>query len=165
MDRVFSVEDISDPFWGPSPATSAVAAGGGGGERRMMSRSSSEWMFEKFLEQEAAVPKSPNLNPNPSPNLNPNNNPCASSAGSSNFSSSQREGRVGGDDEVVEIKKPQIPAAAAGSLPSSSDPTVDVDPREYAAMLKQKLDMYCHAVAIARVICFLFEFETPSSGD
>ncbi|ONK67451.1 uncharacterized protein A4U43_C05F200 [Asparagus officinalis] len=105
----------------------------------MMNRSPSEWFFQKFLEEEAVRS---NLNPNPSPNPNI---ACASSAVSSNLSSSRRDG---GDDEVVEIKKPLI--AAVGSVPSSSDPTADVDPGEYAAMLKQKLDMYCHAVAIAR---------------
>ncbi|ONK64979.1 uncharacterized protein A4U43_C07F32150 [Asparagus officinalis] len=103
-----------------------------------MNRSPSEWFFEKFLEEEAAVAKSPNLNPNPDPGPNPNN-PCPSSVVSSNF-----------DDEIVEIKKPQI--SAVGSVPpsTSSDPTAEVDPKEYAAMLKQKLDLYCHAVAVAR---------------
>lgn len=104
----------------------------------MMSRSPSEWFFEKFLE-EAAVAESPNPDPNPS-------NPCASTAVSSNLSSSK-----GGDDEVVEIKKPQVPAVGAMPAASSSDPTADVDPSKYAAILKHKLDMYCHAVARARV--------------
>lgn len=143
MDRIFSVEGMSELFWAPSPATSAVASGGGG-ERSVMNRCSSEWLLEKFLQEEVPVPESPNLNPNPN-----TSNPCASSA--SNFSSARRDGGAGGDDEVVEIEKPHIPAV--GTVP----PPSDIDPGEYAAMLKQKFDMYCQAVVKARVFfTFLF---------
>ncbi|KAJ6797087.1 light-inducible protein CPRF2-like [Iris pallida] len=110
----------------------------------MMGRSPSEWMLEKFLECGDAVPEAPPLPP-PPPTRNQNPNPSfpVASVSSSNFSS----------DEVVEIKNsrsapPPPPPVAAQIAPA--DPAPDVDPGEYAAMLKQKLDMYCHAVALAR---------------
>ncbi|KAJ6808164.1 light-inducible protein CPRF2-like [Iris pallida] len=146
MERVF--EEISDPFW-----ASATSAAGGGLGPRMMGRSPSEWMLEKFLECGDAVPEAPPLPP-PPPTRNQNPNPSfpVASVSSSNFSS----------DEVVEIKNsrsapPPPPPVAAQIAPA--DPAPDVDPGEYAAMLKQKLDMYCHAVALARVLFFNFEHD------
>ncbi|KAG6480378.1 bZIP transcription factor RISBZ2-like [Zingiber officinale] len=50
-----------------------------------------------------------------------------------------------GPDEVVEIEGP-VSAAA----PQRSDPSAAVDPAEYASMLKEKLDLYCAAVALSR---------------
>ncbi|RRT68585.1 hypothetical protein B296_00007932 [Ensete ventricosum] len=126
-----------------------------------MSRCPSEWYLEKFLEEAAACSA-----PSPNPSLNANQNNCnmtpdppsavssasnpdagpnlapdpsaSSSTAGSNFCGPQRaSGRVG-NGEVVEIKDPFGPPAA-------------VDPRNYQALLKQKLDMICAAVAISRV--------------
>ncbi|KAJ6832804.1 light-inducible protein CPRF2-like [Iris pallida] len=135
MERVF--EERSDPFWVPSPAASSLA---GGIDRRMMSRSPSEWLLEKFLEGGDNVLEAPPLPPPPPPR-NPNPNFPVASVVSSNFSS----------DEVVEINNPRPapPPPPVAKIPPA-DPAPDVDPGEYAAMLKQKLDMYCHAVALAR---------------
>ncbi|KAL5712428.1 hypothetical protein ACHQM5_014603 [Ranunculus cassubicifolius] len=45
MDRVFSVEEISNPFWqSPSSSSSMV-------EDPKMNRSASEWAFQRFLEE------------------------------------------------------------------------------------------------------------------
>ncbi|KAJ0966436.1 hypothetical protein J5N97_027574 [Dioscorea zingiberensis] len=138
MERVFSVDEISEPFWAPSPAPSAaeVAAGAGAG-RGPMNRSPSEWFFEKFLE-EAAVRDSSLISSmktagNPSPNSD--SNPNASVA------SSVVSSKGGGGGDVAEVKRQPQQAA---------DLVEDVDPGEYAALLKQKLDMYCAAVAMSR---------------
>ncbi|RWW88109.1 hypothetical protein BHE74_00003029 [Ensete ventricosum] len=133
-----------------------------------MSRCPSEWYLEKFLEEAAACSA-----PSPNPSLNANQNNCnmtpdppsavssasnpdagpnlapdpsaSSSTAGSNFCGPQRaSGRVG-NGEVVEIKDPFGPPAA-------------VDPRNYQALLKQKLDMICAAVAISRVMD-LVEFQ------
>lgn len=50
-------------------------------------------------------------------------------------------------DEVVEIEGPVSAAALQRSEPSAA-----VDPVEYASMLKEKLDLYCAAVAFSRVL-------------
>ncbi|KAF0912761.1 hypothetical protein E2562_018999 [Oryza meyeriana var. granulata] len=129
MDRVFSVEEISDPFWVPPPPQSssaqqqdgggAVASGGGaggGGGGNAMNRCPSEWYFQKFLEE--AVLDSPV--PDPSP-------------------------RAGAGGMVpLDVKQPQLEAAAGAATGAV------VDPMEYNAMLKQKLEKDLAAVAMWR---------------
>lgn len=133
------MDEITDSFWAPSPAPSAAdVAAGAGASRGPMNRSPSEWFFEKFLE-EAAIRGSSSLSStkvagNPSPNPDSNPNASVSSKG-------------GVDDDVVEIKRPLL---------QEGDPPTDVDPGEYAALLKKKLDMYCAAVAMPRVCLFVF---------
>ncbi|CAN6297456.1 unnamed protein product [Urochloa humidicola] len=133
MERVFSVEEIPNPYWAPpqpqAPATGAVAApggaGGGGGaggtgeEVGAMNRCSSEWYFQKFLEE--AVLDSPG--------------PVAG------------VGRGGGGVgvELAESKPMGMGVAAAAAASSGV-----VDPVEYNAMLKQKLEKDLAAVAMWR---------------
>ncbi|XP_008786079.2 bZIP transcription factor RISBZ2-like isoform X2 [Phoenix dactylifera] len=154
MERVFSADEISDSFWAASPAAAGLPSpAAGGGPRGPMNRSPSEWYFEKFLEvaEEAAI-HSTTPPPPPNPNLNPNYNPNTAPASvvASNCSDGGRkDGGTGGDDELGEIKVPAVVAAAAPQRPPS-DPPADVDPQEYAALLKQKLAMYCAAVAQCR---------------
>ncbi|KAF7138906.1 hypothetical protein RHSIM_Rhsim07G0075400 [Rhododendron simsii] len=63
MDRVFSVDDIADQFWSPPPAvrlsdeeemTTTTSSSTSSQAMMMMNRSSSEWAFQRFL-QEAQV--------------------------------------------------------------------------------------------------------------
>lgn len=121
MDRVFSVDEMSDPFW-----ASANAPAG----NTMMNRSSSEWAFQRFL-QEASV-------------VEENHTPSSSS------SSLKTAGvdRVERADRVFEIKDNEIPA--------KSDPPCDApdNSKEYQE-LKRRLDLACAAVALARVIADL----------
>uniref|UniRef100_A0A0D9W052 BZIP domain-containing protein n=1 Tax=Leersia perrieri TaxID=77586 RepID=A0A0D9W052_9ORYZ len=136
MDRVFSVEEISDPFWSaPAPAHQQdggggggagagggrAGGGGGGGGANAMNRCPSEWYFQKFLEE--AVLDSPV--PNPSPR---------GEAGGTM--------RGAGGVVPVDVKQPQLSAAAGTSAV--------VDPVEYNAMLKQKLEKDLAAVAMWR---------------
>ncbi|XP_066333689.1 bZIP transcription factor RISBZ2-like [Miscanthus floridulus] len=125
MERVFSVEEIPNPYWAPphpqSAAAGAVAPPGGGGgvgdAAGAMNRCPSEWYFQKFLEQ--AVLDSPG--------------PVAGVG----------RGSVGAGAEAAESKPlgAAAPAAASSSV---------VDPVEYNAMLKQKLEKDLAAVAIWR---------------
>lgn len=55
MDRVFSVEDISDQFWSP-PAREESS-------KLMMNRSDSEWAFQSFLQQASALESEPPSQP------------------------------------------------------------------------------------------------------
>ena len=127
MDRVFSVEEIPDPYWAqPSPrapggASAANANGqqpGGGGEGGAMNRCPSEWYFQKFLEE--AVLDSP-AGGNPSP-------------------------MDGASGSVVGAEVKQHPA-----VPAPAPVPAVVDPVEYNAMLKQKLEKDLAAVAMWRV--------------
>uniref|UniRef100_A0A0A9DSQ7 Ohp1 n=1 Tax=Arundo donax TaxID=35708 RepID=A0A0A9DSQ7_ARUDO len=123
MERVFSVEEIPNPYCVPpqpqAPASGAVAAPGGGGVAAgdgagAMNRCPSEWYFQKFLEE--AVLDSPR--------------PGAG------------VGRGLGGVEAAESK---LPVGAPGAASSSV-----VDPVEYNAMLKQKLEKDLAAVAMWR---------------
>ncbi|XP_072952012.1 bZIP transcription factor RISBZ2-like [Typha angustifolia] len=169
MERVFSVEEISDPFWVPPPGSAAqpavagVGAAGSDEAHGSLNRSPSEWYFQKFLE-ESAVPGAPSppvepANPNPNPRCNPSSSIRPGVAGvpvsvvtpNSSGSGGRLEGRIGGDDGGLEIKAPMPVVAAAGPHSQPLDVVkTDVDPGEYAALLKQKLDMFCAAVAISR---------------
>ncbi|KAK8952860.1 Basic leucine zipper 10 [Platanthera guangdongensis] len=169
MEKPFPVEE-PDLFWAPSPA---------GIDRSMMNQSPPEWDFEKFLEEVIHYPILDSY-PKPLPNHDPK--PISTSPVSSFGSSSIRRdggGAVRGEDEVVEIKKPHHPTAAQFV---QSEPRTSADPEEYAAYLKQKLDMYCAAVAKSRGSSIatqgsslaesrpqlpdplLVEFETPVKG-
>jgi hypothetical protein len=133
MERVFSVEEIPNPYWAPpqpqAAAAGAVAApgggvrGGGGGaggvgdDMGAMNRCSSEWYFQKFLEE--AVLDSPG--------------PVASVGSGC--------GGVGVGIEAAESKPLGVAAASSSA----------VDPVEYNAMLKQKLEKDLAAVAMWRV--------------
>ena len=159
MERVFSVDEMSDSFWAAAAGLPSPAAGGR--PRGLMNRSPSEWYFEKFLEvaeEEAAIPRTTPPSP-ANPNLDPdyNRNPPPASAVASNSSGGGRkDGGRGGEDELVEIKEPAVVAAAAPPQGPPSDPPADVDPKEYVALLKQRLDLYCAAVATCRVKPYIF---------
>lgn len=60
MDRVFSVDDIADQFWSPPPAVrlsdeeEMTTTSSSSQAMMMMNRSSSEWAFERFLQEAQA---------------------------------------------------------------------------------------------------------------
>lgn len=132
MERVFSVEEIPNPYWVPphpqSAAAGAVAAPAGEAAG-LMNRCPSEWYFQKFLEE--AVLDSP-----------------VPVAGAS-------RGSVGAGVEAAERKTPGTAAAAAAS-------SSVVDPVEYNAMLKQKLEKDLAAVALWRVCPLAFSCSSPA---
>lgn len=122
MDRVFSVEEISDPFWSSSHSSSSAAESSNNNNNNnnnnKMNRSSSEWAFQRFLEE---VSISQN---NPSQSL---------SSTSSSF-----------NEKPIEIKDALL------SDPSLND-NGPIDPEEYQQILKKRLDLACAAVALSRV--------------
>jgi len=148
MDRVFSVDDdIGDHFWSTpptaelgvdSPTSAATAAIS---YSKMMNRSSSEWAFQRFLQEAAGTTTS-------SPPLPPT---MASSSSSSH------------QNDVVEIKDENLSTPnlnsstalnskpAATSFASAPPQNIPVDAEEYQAFLKNRLDLACAAVALTRV--------------
>ncbi|XVF71908.1 hypothetical protein PTKIN_Ptkin12aG0077800 [Pterospermum kingtungense] len=131
MNTVFSVDDFSDTFWA-APASEAAAE---------MSRSQSEWALERFLEEFSgagvAIPGSRAAENVIGPSL----------AAPQPSVSKTKEGD--GDGDVVEIKKPNN--QNHNPAPSEPTPTVPIDSDEYRAILKNKLDQACAAVALSRV--------------
>jgi hypothetical protein len=123
MERVFSVEEIPNPYWAqPSPRDSGAANAHPGGEGAM-NRSSSEWYFQKFLE-DAVLDSPAGDNPIPMPGAS--------------------GGVIGG--EAAEVRNIAVPVPAPAPATSAV-----VDPVEYNAMLKQQLEKDLAAVAMWRV--------------
>ncbi|KAI3911739.1 hypothetical protein MKX01_029500 [Papaver californicum] len=92
-------------------------------KNQMMNRSSSEWTFQKFL-QEAET----------------HTLPSSSSS-------------VNNNEEVVEIKEPLIlhpPPHHSQPSDLSANGSVPIDSEEYQAILKRRLEMACAAVALSR---------------
>ncbi|CAA0816756.1 Basic leucine zipper 63 [Striga hermonthica] len=127
MDRVFSVDEIPDQFWSPpirlddadvEPASSCAAAS----SSSKMNRSSSEWAFQRFL-QEAASPDHD----------------------SAPLKTDAAVGIKGSNHHYNGNQQPQVAAAAAGPPPN-----IPIDSEEYQAFLKSRLDLACAAVALTR---------------
>ncbi|OMO78409.1 hypothetical protein CCACVL1_14431 [Corchorus capsularis] len=127
MNTVFSVDDFSDPFWAASAAEG-------------MSRSQSEWALEKFLEEFSSTGGA-------IPGSRVGENVIGSSLAASQLSVSKAE-EGDRDGDVVEIKRPNN----QNHNPPPSDPTpgIPADSDEYRAILKNKLDQACAAVALSR---------------
>ncbi|XP_028770658.1 light-inducible protein CPRF2 isoform X2 [Neltuma alba] len=133
MDRVFSVDEISDQFWSPPTST-------GTHEPSQMNRSASEWAFQRFL-QEASVSSptstaSSSLPPHPNDDrpLHIKDQPKQDPALNTGVSRLQNDGPVQAN---VPSTPPSIP-----NIPVNSD--------DYQAYLKNKLNLACAAVALSR---------------
>ncbi|XP_024025188.1 light-inducible protein CPRF2 [Morus notabilis] len=137
MDRVFSVEEISDLFWSPPPSTSKA-----NDESSKMNRSSSEWAFQKFL-QEASVSEASPSRPPPPP---------SSSAS------------AGDENDVVEIKVKENSELLRNPASFSGHANTPVDSEDYQAFLKSKLNLACAAVAMSRG-CFGKIQDSAASAD
>ncbi|KAI3937356.1 hypothetical protein MKW98_001927 [Papaver atlanticum] len=138
MERVFSVEEISHPFWTPTPQIP------GGGEDHHMKRSSSEWAFQRFL-QEAVTSPTNSLSSSTSNTVVPLFPPSTLLPSSSSRSP---------DEEVIEIKDNHNHHHIQNHHPlPSSDPLLKspIDAKEYQEILKQRLTQACAAVAMSRV--------------
>lgn len=146
MHIVFSVDDLTESFWPVSaPAPSPGSAPAPAPSQNMaegMTRSQSEWAFHRLLNELSGSDSSATNNaiersPPPVQSL------------------SRLEEAVDETEDVVEIQKPQnhrrLPADDQGNRnrAPSSDPldSAGVDPNQYHAILKSKLELACAAVA------------------
>nr|UYI34514.1 basic leucine-zipper 1 [Diospyros kaki] len=156
MDRVFSVDDIADQFWSPPP----VILGGAAEEdassstskvkpMTVMNRSSSEWAFQRFLQEAhsntAATATTITVSES-SPSSYSSPSPSATVCGGA---PSTRP-----DKDVVEIKDRQSQSHQHQHHPttinSAPPPNISVDSEEYQAFLKSRLNLACAAVAMTR---------------
>ncbi|KAJ4955054.1 hypothetical protein NE237_011837 [Protea cynaroides] len=163
MDRVFSVEELPDPFWpapAPAPAPAPTALPPHSSMRsdqehnKKMNRSYSEWAFQAFLQEASASENSPSpasssavVAANPSPSV-----VLPSPFVSCPKSSSKRASDPGREreDDVIEIKDPPPPPPPPPKLSNSSPPNVPIDSEEYQNFLKNRLKLTCAAVALTR---------------
>ncbi|XP_051123570.1 light-inducible protein CPRF2-like isoform X2 [Andrographis paniculata] len=156
MDRVFSVDDIAEPFWSPHAppipeedddaaaaaeadhASSSAVSSASAAKMMRMLRSSSEWAFQRFLQEAVAA-----------------ENGAAgvqSSASSSTRNTPQ-------NDDVVEIKGSDQSGGAEGTSGQHPPPpaadgaprhNIPADSEAYQAYLKSRLELACAAVALTR---------------
>ncbi|KAK4476688.1 hypothetical protein RD792_015848 [Penstemon davidsonii] len=139
MDRVFSVDEISDQFWSTHPSQirlhddgdaaeppSSSSSASSSSKMTRMNRSSSEWAFQLFLQEATALDHTPTTLPPSSSKQN---------------------------DDVVEIKTSfgdittqQRVEMAVGRPPAN----IPIDSKEYQAFLKSRLELACAAVALTR---------------
>nr|ANF04589.1 putative light inducible protein CPRF2 [Avicennia marina] len=152
MDRVFSVDEISDQFWSPHPpirlgeeeaeaeadnsSSSAVPSTVSSKMMRMI-RSSSEWAFQQFLQEAGAPDHSTNTlqsSATSSPRYPPQNDDVVEVEGSQHSSGMGANGNQ------------QQPGTASGGPP----PNIPTDSEEYQAYLKSRLELACAAVALTR---------------
>lgn len=139
MDKAFSVDEMADQFWSPQPpsipmdleekdeeehSSSSATAASSSSKTTKMNRSSSEWAFQRFL-QEAAAPDH-----SPASSTHPQNADVV----------------VIEDNSQHQHRKMVAAAVAAGSL----QPAIPVNSDEYQAFLKSQLDLACAAVAFSR---------------
>lgn len=134
MDRVFSVDELSDQFWLPPPSHPPFPAP----DEPKMNRSASEWAFQRFLQEAAA------------------------SSVSDTTSSSKLVGEndvVENKDRAYQ-KNPHInqgvngilskPVLAAATKPFDTGSSVPIDSDEYQEFLKSRLNLACAAVALTK---------------
>ncbi|XP_055820176.1 light-inducible protein CPRF2-like [Solanum dulcamara] len=125
MDTVFSVDDIADQLWSSPPQmrlshdldSSTISSS------KMMNRSSSEWAFQRFLQEAAAADTT------------------------SSSSSQQIKDQKLNHNLIADQSKPMSNTASFGSEPP---PNITIDSDEYQAFLKRRLDLACAAFALNR---------------
>ncbi|GFY81185.1 hypothetical protein Acr_01g0009940 [Actinidia rufa] len=151
MDRVFSVDDITDQFWSPLPVSLAGAEEEEtASSKTMMNRSSSEWAFQRFL-QEANNNNNAASDSSPPPSSSLSASACG--RGGPGASPAERH-----DDGAVEIKdhRSQLNRQNQNQNPNPTKsinlapPNVPVDSEEFQAFLKSRLNLACAAVALTR---------------
>ncbi|CAL9003581.1 unnamed protein product [Prunus brigantina] len=148
MDRMFSVEEMSDQLW----SSSAPPVNEADDDLSKMNRSASEWAFQRFLQE--ASPYSPS----PSPPQPPPPPPPSSS-------STHHDHNDVAEIKMINAHHPN-PTPAPTHAPNNNSnnynsnntpsfslqpPNVPVDSEEYQAFLKTKLNLACAAVALSRV--------------
>lgn len=137
MDRVFSVNEISDQLWTDSPDESSK-----------MNRSESEWAFQRFL-QEAQEGSSPQQSSSAAAADAKNDTVVEIRSPRSNNNNKNVADVKGGNQTTVSFNVGTAKGVA---------PNIPVEADDYQTILKNKLNLACAAVALSRVSFFLFFF-------
>ncbi|XVE62815.1 hypothetical protein DITRI_Ditri06bG0150200 [Diplodiscus trichospermus] len=141
MDRIFSVEDISDLFWSSSSAAAtatavpAVSADDNNKLGSKMNRSASEWAFQQFLREEVDK-KAEEEEKETNEDLKKKKNGMTSSF-----------------NECLENNDNQ-----------NDNNNFPMDAEEYQAFLKNKLNLACAAVAMSRA-SFVKPLDSAAKAD
>ncbi|XP_023874850.1 light-inducible protein CPRF2 isoform X1 [Quercus suber] len=177
MDRVFSVDEMSDQFWSPpphphpqppqAPSSSAHSPPQTADESsKMMNRSASEWAFQRFLQLEVepsetetttASSSAPQndvvllLDTKTAANNNNNNNNNSHSNNNNNTKSNGNGNNAASTTSFTSKNKSNNgTTSTAASFNAGPPPNIPIDSEEYQAFLKSKLNLACAAVALSR---------------
>ncbi|GKV49715.1 hypothetical protein SLEP1_g56449 [Rubroshorea leprosula] len=150
MDRVFSVDEISDhQFWPspPSPPSSSLpssttAAAVADEPSSKINRSSSEWAFQRLIQEVSEAKKVQGEN---NPELN--QSPPKDATGTSCVT-----------EVSTNVKSTSIEKNGGTEAFNGGAPKIPVDSDEYQAFLKNKLNLACAAVALSRVSLHIAQF-------
>ncbi|XP_030958256.1 light-inducible protein CPRF2-like isoform X1 [Quercus lobata] len=179
MDRVFSVDEMSDQFWSPpphphpqppqAPSSSAHSPPQTADESsKMMNRSASEWAFQRFLQLEVEPSETETTTASSSAPLNDvvlldtktatdnNNNNSHSHSHSNNNNNNNTRSNGNGNNAASTTSftsKNKSNNGTTSTTPSfNAGPplNIPIDSEEYQAFLKSKLNLACAAVALSR---------------
>ncbi|GMY20881.1 light-inducible protein CPRF2-like isoform X2 [Fagus crenata] len=167
MDRVFSVDEISDQFWSPeTPSTphppppqppQPTTTGSGTGQQqdessKIMNRSESEWAFQRFLQLEVVSESETTSSSSAQQNgvvvldtttTNNNNN-------NNNNNNTNTNGNTASTTSFTSKMKSNNETSTTASFNAAPSPNISIDSEEYQAFLKSKLNLACAAVALSR---------------
>ena len=149
MDRVFSVDEISDQFWSP-PLPSGT---GQVDESSRMNRSPSEWAFQRFFQLEAAS--------NAASGASSAKNDGVVEIKDDHDSDNNRTQNAVTTNNNENNQNKEVAAKANGNTTATTSfntppPNIPIDSEEYQAFLKSKLNLACAAVALTRVNFFCY---------
>ncbi|KAK0599884.1 hypothetical protein LWI29_009480 [Acer saccharum] len=164
MDRVFSVDEISDQFWSapppPPPSTKTTTtttfqrhqssdSPDEESSSKMMNRSESEWAFQRFLQEEAHVAA---VSQQSSSSADSKNDSVVEIKSGSNttITTAHYHHHHHHYPQKLNVKKGGVKndtTAASFSGTAAAPPNIPVDSEEYQAFLKSKLNLACAAVA------------------
>jgi hypothetical protein len=155
MDRVFSVDEISDQFWSP-PLPSGT---GQLDESSRMNRSPSEWAFQRFLQLEVSSNATSDTSSAKSDVVveikddHDSDNSRTQNAVTTNNNDNNKNNKVEAEAKANANTNANTTATASFNTPP---PNIPIDSKEYQAFLKSKLNLACAAVALTRVNFFCY---------
>ncbi|KAK2637826.1 hypothetical protein Ddye_025621 [Dipteronia dyeriana] len=167
MDRVFSVDEISDQFWSappPPPSTTTFQRHQSSdspdeeSSSKMMNRSESEWAFQRFLQEEAHVAAVSHHSQQSSSSADSKNDSSFEIKSGSNTTTTTTTAHYHNHNhhnhhhpQKLNVKKGggknDTTAASFSGAAAAAPPNIPVDSEEYQAFLKSKLNLACAAVA------------------
>ncbi|XP_021742250.1 light-inducible protein CPRF2-like [Chenopodium quinoa] len=144
MDRVFSVGDISDQFWSPTPPPPPPPAAG----ESKMNRSASEWAFERFLQETSPISDSSSSKSMAENDAVEIKDPPNSAAASGTAATSAAAATTADVTSKYNNLGAQSLGNGTTSLNRQGSSVVPIDSDDYHAVLKNKLNLACAAVAL-----------------
>ncbi|KAL8166643.1 hypothetical protein V2J09_008142 [Rumex salicifolius] len=157
MERVFSVDEFSGQFWSP-PGHLPVPASDPALADPKMNRSSSEWAFQRFLQEAAAISSQSDINL-PSKSVeetgivikdHQHQKDSQSYFCESNQVLNRNLGPAAPQPHVIQLNPAAADSTATATASYHTGSNIPVDADKFQAFLKSRLNLACAAVALTR---------------